>query len=301
MTRNPPLPQKLQKSTESTEKVCAHVANPCFRNKTLEDVIARKNCPLQWDTSAEMASFWPTLKHFKNEGLDASGCLSGRASGRASGCLNGRHVIVCPSILSWPEAVNGLTTLSCKIIINWPSKQTPICGWKVENSKTRFGRYVDLRQHTCNISTQKLQLHLHALASPVLFHVKANHKHKGVLQSCWTEPNRSGKGWKLWAVMGISCTVQCCRTAAFYIVKPALQSPIFKKKWKKLVGGSALQSWRLWATWQVFVYFSNKLDNHDSIIDTRMTPPQLSRRNITSKECMHHGSHLLVALGANLW
>ena len=57
MTKNPPLPQGLQKSAESTEKVCAHVANPCFRDKTMEDMIARKSCPLQWDTSAEMANF----------------------------------------------------------------------------------------------------------------------------------------------------------------------------------------------------------------------------------------------------
>ena len=29
--------------------------------------------------------------------------------------------------------------------------------------------------------------------------------------------------------MGISFTVQCCRAAAFYSVKPAIQTPILKK------------------------------------------------------------------------
>ena len=57
MTRNPPLPQEFQKSVETTEKVCAHVANPCYHDKTVEDVIARKSCPLQWDPLAEKASF----------------------------------------------------------------------------------------------------------------------------------------------------------------------------------------------------------------------------------------------------
>ena len=42
---------------KSTEKVCKHVANPCYRDMILEDAIARKSCPLQWDPSVEMGQF----------------------------------------------------------------------------------------------------------------------------------------------------------------------------------------------------------------------------------------------------
>ena len=124
---------------KNTEKVCEHVANPCYRDKVLEDVIARKSCPLQWVPSVEMASFWPTLKRFKNAGLDASGRFSGRVSGRASGRLSGRHV--GPSNLSWPEGGKRFTKQRPKIVINWSSKQTPICGWKVQSEIRKVCRF----------------------------------------------------------------------------------------------------------------------------------------------------------------
>ena len=53
------------------------------------------------------------------------------------------------------------------------------------------------------------------------------------------------EGCKLWAVMGISFTVQWCRAAALYTVKPVVQNPSFKNKREKLVGGSALRTFRL--------------------------------------------------------
>ena len=211
MTRNPPLPQGLQKLVESTEKVCAHVANPCFRDKTLEDMIARKSCPLQRDTSAEMASFWPTLKRFKNVGLDACGRLSGRHVG--------------PFILAWPEAVNGSTTQSLKRIINRPSKQTPICGWKIENKIREVCWFVTAH---LQCKYQKLQLHLHLVASPVSF-ISSQPQTQTRASKLLDGTESIREMLKFWAVMGISFTVQCCRSAAFYIVKPVFQSPMFKK------------------------------------------------------------------------
>ena len=109
MTRNPALPQGFQKPMESTEKACAHVANPCYRDKTLENVIA-------------------------------SGHLRGHASGRASGRVSGRHV--GPSIPSWPQGGKRVDQTepqnSHQLTI-----QTDTDLW-AESRSTRFGRYVDL-------------------------------------------------------------------------------------------------------------------------------------------------------------
>ena len=197
-------------------------ANPCYRDKTVEDVIARKSWPLQWDPSAEMASFWPTLKRIKNAGLDASGRLSGRASGR----LSGRHV--GPSNLSWPEGVKWVDQTE-------PPKnhqltiQTDTNMW-VENRKARFRRYVELWTAHLQHKYQRLELHLHLVTSPVFFHVKPTTNINTCFKVVAGNGIDQGKVEKVRVLMGITFALQCCRAATFYTVEPALHTPIFKKK-----------------------------------------------------------------------
>ena len=70
----------------------------------------------------KVASFWPTLKRFKNPGL----VFSARHSGRASGRLGGRHVYA--SILSTNRAQNNnqqtVQTDTWCLCVDWRKKKT---------------------------------------------------------------------------------------------------------------------------------------------------------------------------------
>ena len=143
----------------------------------------------------------------------------------SSGHLSGRHV--GPFNLSWPEGGKRVDQTepqnSHQLII-----QTDTHLW-VESTKQDPEGMSICEQHTCKTNSKTSSytcMRLH----PQFLSLQANHKHKQVFQSCWTEPNRSGNIEKSWVVTGTSLHCHVAERRNFFTMKPALHTPIFKKK-----------------------------------------------------------------------
>ena len=159
-------------SVERSEKVCAHLANPCYCNKKLEDMIAHKSCPLQWDPS-------PVFDQPQN-GLTMR---VWKLVGALVGALAGGRFALLFCLVGSDERVDQTEPQNN----NQPTIQRNT-DLTVESRKTFC------EQHTClQCKYQGLELYLHGVASLVFFHVKPTTDTNTCFQSCWMEPNRSGK------------------------------------------------------------------------------------------------------------
>ena len=76
---------KISRSRWRAPKGMCTCRKPMFPRHYCEGRDCPQTCPLQWDPSAEMASFWPTLKLFKNAGWTLVGALAGALVGASVG------------------------------------------------------------------------------------------------------------------------------------------------------------------------------------------------------------------------
>ena len=203
----PHLCQKGSRSWWSTPNMLSRQEN--WRT-WLPAEAARYNGILQRDMAT-----WPTLKHFKNAGLDVSGC--------ANGHFSGWHV--CLFILLWSETINGLTKQSPQIIINRPSKQRLMCEQKVAKQKLE-GMLICCEQRTCNFNTIDLSYACMGLHPQLSFMSDQPQTQTHAFKIVGWNRIDQRKVETSWAVMRIILALQCCRAAAYYTLKPAFHTPI---------------------------------------------------------------------------